>query len=148
MNDPDGGEPARSLPDSPNPAGPRERRRFPKAARLTRATEFRRVKDRGRSWGGRFLVLGVLPDAAPPDAADRWARVGFITSKRVGGAVTRNRVRRRLREIVRRHRPALRAGVWLVVIARHTAAKAASAELEADWLRLARRASILTAPGP
>ena len=129
-------------------AGPRERRRFPKAARLTRATEFRRVKDHGRSWGGRFLVLGVLPDAAPPAAGDRSARIGFITSKRVGGAVERNRVRRRLREIVRQHRPALRAGCWLVVIARHTAAKAASAELAADWLRLARRASILTAPGP
>ena len=148
MSRPDGSEPGDSLPADQNPAGPRERRRFPKAARLTRATEFRRVKDRGRSWGGRFLVLGVLPDAAPPAAADRGARVGFITSKRVGGAVARNRVRRRLREIVRRHRPALRVGCWLVVIARHTAARATSAELEADWLRLARRASILTAPGP
>ena len=105
------------------------------------------MRDRGRSWGGRFLVLGVLPDA-PPAVGDRSARIGFITSKRVGGAVERNRVRRRLREIVRQHRPALRAGCWLVVIARHTAAKATSAELATDWLRLARRASILSAPGP
>ena len=93
-------------------------------------------------------MLGVLPDAAPPDAADRRTRVGFITSKRVGGAVERNRVRRRLREIIRQHRASLHAGSWLVVIARHTAARATSAELEADWLRLARRASILAAPGP
>ena len=131
-----------------NDGGQGERRRFPKAARLTRATEFRRVKDRGRSWGGRFLVLGVLPDAAPAAAADRGARIGFITSRRVGGAVDRNRVRRRLREIVRQHRPQLRAACWLVIIARHTAAKATSADLAADWLRLARRASNLTAPGP
>ena len=128
---------------------PDERRRFPKAARLTRATEFRRVKDHGRSWGGRFLVLGVLFDARPAASGDSRARIGFITSRRVGGAVERNRVRRRLREIVRQHRPLLRAGCWLVVIARHTAARAPAEELAADWLRLARRASILSAPpGP
>ena len=61
----------------------------------------------------------------------------------VGGAVVRNRVRRRLREIVRRHQHELRQGVWFVIIARYEAATASYDALEDEWLRLARRASIL-----
>ena len=129
------------MPEEPDaPRGPQPRLRFPKAARLTRAGEFRRVKEKGRSWPGRFLVLGVLPDAAP---ADTDSRIGFVTSRRVGGAVVRNRVRRRLREAVRHSRPRLKPGCWLVVVARYTAARAGAAELAAEWLKLARRASIL-----
>jgi ribonuclease P protein component len=121
---------------------PRQRLRFPRAARLGNATEFRRVKDHGRSFGGRMIVLGVLRDAAPGQPT----RIGLITSRRVGGAVVRNRVRRRLREAIRASRPRLREGAWLVVIARHLAARATAAELQAEWLRLAQRASMLTAP--
>lgn len=119
------------------------RLRFPKAARLIRAGEFRRVKEQGRSWPGRFLILGVLEDA---DASGQSSRIGFVTSRRVGGAVVRNRVRRRLREVVRRSRPQLKPGRWLVLVARHTAAHASAAELAAEWLKLARRAAILLPP--
>ena len=70
-------------------------------------------------------------------------RVGLITSRRVGGAVARNRVRRRLREIVRRNQNALKGGIWFVVIARRLAAQTDFAALDAEWLRLARRARIL-----
>ena len=70
-------------------------------------------------------------------------RAGFVTSKRVGGAVVRNRVRRRLREIVRKYQHALRSGIWVVLIARPAAARASSIALEDEWLRLAKRASIL-----
>jgi len=69
--------------------------------------------------------------------------VGFVTSKRIGGAVTRNKVRRRLREIVRKHQHDLRSGIWLVVVARPRAAGATYSALEQEWLRLAKRASIL-----
>lgn len=57
--------------------------------------------------------------------------------------MARNRVRRRLREIVRRHQHELRAGFWFVLIARTEAATANYRALEHEWLRLARRASIL-----
>ena len=70
-------------------------------------------------------------------------RGGFITSKRVGGAVVRNRIRRRLREIVRLHQRQLRQDLWLVTIARSGAARASYQELRDEWLRLAKRASIL-----
>ena len=130
------------VPASPDfsAASQSPRLRFPKAARLTRVSEFRRVKEQGRAWPGRLLVLGVLLDAVPATAS---SRVGFVTSRRVGGAVVRNLVRRRLREAVRRSRPWLRPGCWLVLVARHAAARASAAELAAEWLKLARRASIL-----
>jgi ribonuclease P protein component len=48
-----------------------------------------------------------------------------------------------LREIVRQHQHDLRQGVWFVIIARHEAATARYDALEDEWLRLARRASIL-----
>jgi ribonuclease P protein component len=57
--------------------------------------------------------------------------------------VVRNRVRRRLREIVRQHQHDLRQDVWIVLVARRDAATARYHALEDEWLRLARRASIL-----
>ena len=122
------------------------RLRFPKAARLTRATAFARVKKYGRSFPGRLLVLGVLTEAEPDP--DTGSRVGFVTSRRVGGAVVRNQVRRHLREAVRHTRPQLRAGCWIVVIARNYAARATGRELAAEWLKLARRAGILWPVAP
>jgi ribonuclease P protein component len=114
------------------------RLRFPSTARLTEAGEFAHMRREGRTFPGRLVVLSVLggPDGAAP------ARVGIITSKRVGGAVVRNRVRRRLRELFRTARPRLRPGLWLVLIARAPAATAGFAELRAEWERLARRGGL------
>ena len=114
------------------------RLRFPKAARLALASEFQRMRREGVSHHGKFMVLSVLASAGEGPA-----RVGLITSRRVGGAVQRNRVRRRLREIVRVGRAELLPGTWLVLIARARAATAEFALLRAEWLALARRAGIL-----
>ena len=85
MSEPSGqGTPSPDFLPDPR-RGPRLR--FPKAARLTRATAFARVKKYGRSFPGRLLVLGVLTEAEP--IPDTGSRVGFVTSKRVGGAVVR-----------------------------------------------------------
>jgi ribonuclease P protein component len=81
-------------------------------------------------------------NAMPVNNSAPW-RAGFVTSGRVGSAVVRNRVRRRLREIVRRRQHELRQGIWFVIVARHEAAMATYGGLEDEWLRLARRASIL-----
>ena len=116
------------------------RHRFPKSARLSTASEFDRVKSNGVSCHGRFMVLSVLKN--PPSAE---TKIGFITSRRIGGAVERNRVRRRFREIVRVARPALQPSLWLVLIARKNAVEASFQSLQREWLQLAQRASILTA---
>jgi ribonuclease P protein component len=111
---------------------------FAKTRRLTHRSEFERVKRSGITQRGRFLVLNAMP----LENSGPW-RAGFVTSSRLGGAVFRNRVRRRLREIVRRHQLELRQGIWFVIIARHEAVSASFAALEDEWLRLAKRASIL-----
>jgi ribonuclease P protein component len=111
---------------------------FPKTKRLVRPVEFTRVKNEGTTHRGRALLLGVLPQKE-----EKFFRVGFVTSKRIGGAVVRNRVRRRLRDIVRTQQPRLRKGLWLVVVARPAAAGATYGVLKDEWLRLAERASIL-----
>ena len=115
---------------------PARRLSFPKSKRLVRSADFELVRNEGRSQRGRFLILGVAGDRAD-------SRAGFVTSKRIGGAVVRNRVRRLLREIVRRHQHEIVDLIWLVTIARPPAARATFRELEDEWLRLAERASIL-----
>jgi ribonuclease P protein component len=119
---------ARNSPDSS----------FSKAKRLVRPAEFARVKSEGTTHRGRTLVLGVLVRKE-----EKLFRAGFVTSKRIGGAVVRNRVRRRLRDIVRTEQGRLREGFWWVVIARPAAARASYDALKDEWLRLAERASIL-----
>lgn len=112
---------------------------FPKSRRLTKPSEFDQVKKNGRVERGSLLLLSVLRNTS--DAF----RAGFVTSRTMGSAVTRNRVRRRLREIVRKHQGDIADGWWIVTIARQRAAKATYQQLEGEWLRLAKRAFILAA---
>ena len=111
---------------------------FPKQRRLTHASEYDRVKGDGLVRRGKLLML-----SAAVVENSGLSRIGFITSRRLGNAVARNRVRRRLREIVRRHQHDLRQDFWIVLVARRDAVKASYRSLEDEWLRLARRASIL-----
>ena len=113
-------------------------RTFPKTRRLTCSAEFDHVKKNGQAYRGQFIVLGVVP----VKDAIRF-RAGFITSRALGRAVVRNRVRRRLREIIRKHQREIIGGAWIVTIARANAARANYQQLEVEWLRLAKRASIL-----
>jgi ribonuclease P protein component len=113
---------------------------LPKPARLSRRDEFSAVREKGKSWHGRLMVLGgwISPVAQP-------ARIGVITSRKVGGAVERNRVRRRLREVFRLHRPSLPAGLWMVIVPRRAAGQATTAALREEWRALAGRAGYLKA---
>jgi ribonuclease P protein component len=111
---------------------------FPKTKRLILPAEFARVKGQGTTERGRLLVLGALK---VNDEAS--FRAGFVTPKHIGDAVVRNRVRRRLRDILRTAQTRLRPGLWLVVVARPYAANATHEQLKDEWLRLAERASIL-----
>ncbi len=116
---------------------------FPKSARLVFSSEFLRVKKEGLSYASRTMILGFLKNADASTPSPAPARTGLITSRRVGNAVVRNRVRRRLREMVRLDRPRLLPGAWLVLIARRAAVDASFAELQAEWRRLARKAGLL-----
>jgi ribonuclease P protein component len=112
--------------------------RFPKSARLKNSSDFRKVREKGKSAQTRLLRIGVfrIDESSPP-------RIGIVTSKRVGGAVVRNRTRRRLREISRAQLPLIAPGLLVVIVAKSSAAEAPFADLKAEWLLLARRLSIL-----
>ena len=109
----------------------RMRFKFSRSSRLSRASEFSLVKASGKSWTGKHLVLAILvreSEAAP--------RIGIITTKRLGNAVSRSQVRRRIREIFRLNQHRIQKGFWIVTIARRSSANATFGELQRDWLRL------------
>jgi ribonuclease P protein component len=103
------------------------RGRAPRRRRLSRSAEFERVYRQGRSKGNRFLVLYAFPreDGA---AADEGPRLGLSVSRRVGGAVDRNRVKRVLREAFWAEAERLPAGSDYVVVARPDARDLAERE--------------------
>lgn len=105
------------------------------AHRLTDGACFREAVRTGRRSGTRTVVVHLA--AAP--SADGPPQVGFVVSKAVGNAVTRNRVKRRLRHLAREHVSSLPGSVVLVVRALPPAATASSEELGVDLARCLRR---------
>lgn len=82
---------------------------------LTRRGEFKQVFEQGRKFPSRHLILYVYPNGLAQ------CRLGFVVSKKVGNAVTRNRVKRRLREIFRKLLADNPLRCDIVVVARSTA---------------------------
>lgn len=89
---------------------------FPRAARLLKHSDFDRVYKQGRRHFSSHMTVfylrqaeGALPEIAPPETAppEKRPRVGFTVGRVLGGAVERNRIKRRLREAVRQRRSAL-----------------------------------------
>ena len=96
---------------------------FPKSARLRTRNEFLRVQNRGWKVSSEHLMgLALKKEGAP-------TRVGFTVSSKVGTAVVRNRIRRRLKEIYRKRQALLPEGIELVFIAKQSSATADFASL-------------------
>jgi ribonuclease P protein component len=91
--------------------------------RLSRSAEFERVYRQGRSTANRHLVLYAFPN----QSTER-PRLGLSVSRKVGGAVERNRVQRLLREAFARAQDELSPGQDLVVVARPQAGELAERE--------------------
>ncbi|MDI6771164.1 MAG: ribonuclease P protein component [bacterium] len=91
--------------------------------RLSQEEDFRRVYREGSRRTTALLVLHARPNGTES------VRVGLVVGRRLGGAVARNRVRRRLREAIRAERGRIRSGADLVVVPRRAAAAASYAAL-------------------
>ena len=115
-----------------------KRLRLGRSSRLAQNRDFARVRQNGQR-----LVLGCLianwsrlPEGAAP-------KLGVVTSKKIGGAVQRNRARRLLRESFRLHQHEFAQPVELVLVARNSIADKDFAGVEKDFLAALRRASLL-----
>jgi ribonuclease P protein component len=113
-----------------------------RAHRLRHAADFQRVRAVRRSWGHPLLVLYVAPNDGQA------SRLGISVGRRVGNAVVRNRVKRRVREAVRHRHAELLPGHDLVFIARPPAATAEWSDLRGAADDLLRRARLLPARAP
>lgn len=131
---------APALPSSPDPTQQRRQRplaqfAFSSERRLRKASEFQAVRNSGKSWACPLLVLRARPNGLAV------TRFGFSVSKRIGKAVVRNKVKRRLRECVRQ--APVKGGCDVVLIVRQPAAQATYQELMHDALELLGRAGLL-----
>jgi len=109
------------------------KRRF----RLTRSNDIKRVRRFGKSYAHPLVVLIV------ENTEDTTQRIAVITGKSLGGAVTRNLIRRRLKAICGRFLPEMRCGFQAVLIGREPSQRASYEELERALLQMFRQAGLI-----
>lgn len=113
----------------PGPAG-KKSMTFPREARLVRRGEFDAVYRAGRRRSSSHFTVFLRANELPE------SRFGVSIKKALGGAVVRNRIRRRLREVIRCRRSEIPAGWDIVIHPKSAVDKAPFAELAEELLRL------------
>jgi ribonuclease P protein component len=103
---------------------------YPREARLVRRGEFDAVYRTGKRRSSSHFTVFFRANELPQ------SRFGFSIKKALGGAVVRNRIRRRLREVVRCHRLEIPTGWDIVIHPKSSVARAEFAALTTDLLRL------------
>jgi len=107
---------------------------FPRAGRLLKHADFERVYENGERHFGRHMTIFFLANELGGSA-----RIGFTVSRALGGAVQRNRIRRRLREASRLRRSELRAVADVVINPKRSVLQAKFEELADEMARGFRR---------
>lgn len=105
--------------------------------RLHRPAEFQKVFSKHRSLGGKYVVLYYAEDKD-----EKGVKVGLSVSRKVGKAVERNRIKRRLSEIMRFYLPFVKEGTHLILIARPAIKDAAFGEIEKEVGYLLKKAGL------
>ena len=108
-----------------------------KTTTLKQNYEFRRVYNKGKSGVSPFLVVYARPNRGKRN------RLGVTVSTKLGKAVTRNRVRRRLREIYRLSQPEMKQGYDIVLVARTRAVTASYPELTRAYRKSCEKLALL-----
>ena len=109
---------------------------FPRASRLVRRVEYDAVYREGRRRSSREFAVFLRPNGL------ELSRFGWSIKKALGSAVKRNRMRRRIREIIRLHRQEIASGWDIVIHPRSTVATANFAALSEELVKLLPRASV------
>jgi ribonuclease P protein component len=104
-----------------------------KRTRLSDSPDFERVYRQGAAYRGKLFSVHAFPNGFGTP------RLGLSVSRRVGNAVTRNTVRRRLREVYYSALPEIPGDLDLVVSARPAAAEATFGELREEYIRSLRK---------
>lgn len=112
---------------------------LPIASRLKRRSDFGRVYSKGRSYATDLVVVYILP------GRNDVTKIGFSVSKKLGGSVARNRVKRLLREAARGLLPRVKNGYYVIVIARVRAGGASLNDLSAALNAAFTKSGILNA---
>ncbi|MBC8100472.1 MAG: ribonuclease P protein component [Armatimonadetes bacterium] len=113
---------------------------LPTQLRLRRTEDFDRIRKRGRAYRHKLLLMSVLANQAGHN------RYGFITGKKLGNAVQRNRVRRRLKASVWLLHPQLRVGYDVLFVAHPAAAAQPYAVLQRILQELTQQAGLWADP--
>lgn len=100
---------------------------FRPAEHIRRRADFERVYDQGVRVRGRYSTVFVLPTSLD------FARLGIAATKKLGGAVVRNRAKRLIREVFRRNK--IPRGLDIVVVPKRELLDAGLTALEADYHR-------------
>ena len=108
--------------------------KFSKSLKLNHI--FRRLYSKGQSCANGYLVLYCRKNGTQEN------RIGLTVSAKLGHAVVRNKIRRRLREIYRLHESEFKPGWDIVVVARSRAVQASYQKLEKSYLHLADKLSL------
>jgi ribonuclease P protein component len=111
--------------------------------RLSKRSDFHRVRTQGTAFPGKLIVLSVLPipSTEMPDGVP--FKFAVILTRKIGNAVARNRIRRHLRAVLSEFGPKIIPGHYLVMIGRFRAPGTDYQSMRKDWKNLALKAEIL-----
>lgn len=108
--------------------------RFPKESRVLKRGEFREIYETGRKFQARYFTAFVRAREGGQ------SRLGITATRRVGNSVSRNRTRRLLREVFRKHQQLVPSGIDIVVNVKTALVEAAYQDLEGDFIAFLARA--------
>lgn len=111
--------------------------------RLKSSLDFQAVYSKGRSVANRAAVLYLLA----PKPAGEVSRIGFAAGRKLGKAVVRNRIKRRIKEAVRLLWKRVKPGYLIIIIARQSAKEMAFSDLQAKVAELFEKAGLLRTEG-
>ena len=109
---------------------------FPRSIRVRKREDYLKIQRSGRKVGGRYFIILSLDNTLPG------SRFGITVSRKTGNAVTRNRIKRRIRELQRLHRDKVVAGKDIVVIATREASGATFETMNEEYTSLIKKAGL------